>query len=56
MRGDVSFKEAWYVVCSCGRGYVLLLGRDMSSGSRCDLGARGLSLQEVRTCGRGMLL
>lgn len=33
----------------------ILLGRDMSSG-RCDLGARGLSLQEVRTCGRGMLL
>lgn len=21
MRGDVSFKEAWYVVCSCGRGH-----------------------------------
>lgn len=34
----------------------LLLGSDMSSGSRCDLDARGLSLQEVRTCGRGMLL
>lgn len=29
-----------------------LLGRDVSSGSRCDLDARGLSLQEVRTYGR----
>lgn len=29
-----------------------LFGRDVSSGSRCDLDARGLSFQEVRTYGR----
>lgn len=59
----VSLKE----VFPYERGYVLqrrmvcgmflwegafLLGRGVSFGSRCNLDARGLSLQEVRTCGR----